>query len=209
MTPLASLEREHALIETVLDALDGWAATRPTDGHTSRAVLGEFVVFIREFIGGVHHRREEEVVFSRLAPGARAVLLHERALGAELAGSLERLLTLPAVWDAEERGEVALAAHAYAALMRQHMCKEGSLLGTLLAAAGTPEGGVDELQAALATHDAAPGRAVDVARLTALGGSLAARFGRRDAQAARGTCATCGDATQNAQACGGAPDRGR
>lgn len=209
MTPLASLEREHALIETVLDALDGWAATCPTDGHASRAVLGEFVLFIKEFIDGVHHRREEEVVFSRLASGARAVLLHERALGVELAGSLERLLARPVEWDAEERAEVALAAQAYAALMRQHICKEGSLLGPLLGAADTPEGGVEGLRAEFARHDAAPGRAADIARLTALGGSLAARFGRRDTQAARGTCATCGDATQNAQACGGAPDRGR
>ncbi|MEW5701822.1 MAG: hemerythrin domain-containing protein [Candidatus Zixiibacteriota bacterium] len=130
-----SLEAEHRVIERVLDALE-----RAADSVTSGgAVDGDFfrraIAFIREFADGIHHQKEESILFPRMEAagvpregGPIGVMLYEHDLGRGHVRAISESLDAAVRGDAGARQALTDAAHEYVALLRAHIHKEDAIL---------------------------------------------------------------------------------
>lgn len=128
--PLKLIEEirlEHHLIDRVAGALFNFATQAQTAGVVSEEAT-VFVRFLRVFVGGFHHQREEETLFQTLVnraeiPGDRGplpVIVNEHREAAALTDELESSLG-----DREALAHVSprLARHLW-----EHLDKENSVL---------------------------------------------------------------------------------
>lgn len=135
MRPTETLRAEHRIIEKMLDCLEAAAddleAGRPTVPADLRTLIG----FFRAFADGVHHGKEEALLFPRMEArgvpsdrGPTACMRREHDDGrARLDGmdlALERREEDP---GAGERAFVA-NVRMYAPMLRQHIQKEDHCL---------------------------------------------------------------------------------
>lgn len=113
-----NLRAEHALIEQVVGALQTFVARRCVGG--APGADGEaFLRFLRGFVGGFHHEREEQVLFPALVaaelPGDRgpvAVMRRQHEHLARILDALAPQLTGAAPLDvAQTRGLCSSYAH--------------------------------------------------------------------------------------------------
>lgn len=135
MEAIESLMLEHRVIERGLAALEGFAGKLGREGLDGRAELGRFVDFIRGYADRLHHAKEEDLLFTRLADsglpadtGPIAVMLHEHGFGRGLVGELCRLAAVQSPWSNYEASQVSGLARQYAALLRDHIRKEDAIL---------------------------------------------------------------------------------
>jgi len=143
---IAVLKSEHRSISAVLQALKELA--RMAQDATVRPrfqVLRSMLRYIDEYPEKLHHPKEDEHLFARLAaraPEARVLveeLKAEHEEGARLIRELERaLLFLEEGWPAGAR-EFDLAVNAYAEFHWKHMRKEEQQLLPLAERHLTPE----------------------------------------------------------------------
>lgn len=135
MQSIEMLMREHRNIERVVDALEIAA------GHLSRGVAvrpGFFVdaaVFFAEYADGVHHAKEEGVLFGAMggsgmpaAEGPIPVMLEEHVEARALTRALRRAGRRFADGDTTASSEVITASRGYALLIREHIAKEDEAL---------------------------------------------------------------------------------
>ncbi len=129
------LMQEHRVIERVLDALEK-AANRAGRGAAIRpGFFADAADFIRGFADGCHHQKEEGVLFKAMESagmptqaGPIAVMLAEHEQGRAFTRSM---LAAAERWeggDEAARADVATAAKAYVALLREHIMKEDNVL---------------------------------------------------------------------------------
>jgi hemerythrin-like domain-containing protein len=128
------LAAEHARIHGVAAALDAFADSvgeGPVDLHE----VIRFVTFFRGYSDGLHHAREESVLFRCLAKagfapdgGPLAHLRDEHKKEAALLFQLEKAASAPAPWGPAEHTAIARAARAFTSFERRHMTEEGTLL---------------------------------------------------------------------------------
>ncbi len=135
MDAIETLMTEHRLIESVLDALVGFADEIRRRGSTEREELSRFVTFLRDFADGCHHGKEEGVLFAAMVEngfprggGPIAVMLHEHDQGRALIQALRHKAEQPGEWTGEDRQAVAAAANGYATLLHAHIHKEDAVL---------------------------------------------------------------------------------
>ncbi len=132
---IARLMSEHRLIERALDALDRWASDL-TIGPPSAASFQEihtFLPFFRDFVDGLHHHKEEQVLFTAMADtgfprhaGPIAVMEHDHQLGRAHIAALSDLTSRPL--DAGAIASVTAHAHEFSSRLRAHIRKEDQIL---------------------------------------------------------------------------------
>ena len=61
-----SLRAEHEVILHVLDSVEEAAARVEAGGGVEQAFFGHAIAFVREFADGVHHQKEEKILFPRM-----------------------------------------------------------------------------------------------------------------------------------------------
>jgi hemerythrin-like domain-containing protein len=135
MDTIETLMNEHRLIESVLDAMVGFAAEIRRSGATEKEELSRFVVFLRDFADGCHHGKEEDVLFAAMVEngfprdgGPIAVMLHEHTQGRALIRALRQKAEQAGDWGDGDRRAVAEAAEAYSSLLHAHIHKEDAIL---------------------------------------------------------------------------------
>jgi hemerythrin-like domain-containing protein len=135
MDPIETLMNEHRLIERGIDALLSFADEVRRKRSDEKEELGQFVTFIREFADGIHHGKEENILFATMVEagfpgdgGPIAVMLMEHAEGRGYVQALAELQLQDAAWSDEDRQALADAAYGYGDLLRQHIHKEDAIL---------------------------------------------------------------------------------
>lgn len=128
MSLFDALEDEHRLVDALAGSLV-CCAGRLERGEGSASQVGEFVHVLREFVGGFHHRREEEILFAALVEHAEVpahrgpipILADEHREAAALVDELERSA-------ASGADEAAVVARRLAAHLWEHVDKEHSVI---------------------------------------------------------------------------------
>jgi hemerythrin-like domain-containing protein len=178
MEAIEALMNEHRLIERVIDGLVGFAAEASRKTTDDKAELARFVTFIRELADGVHHGKEEDVLFAALVDagfprraGPVGVMLAEHDEGRRLVAILRGLAEQDGPWTAADRQLLVEAAAGYGGLLRQHIHKEDAILYPM-AEQRLPPDAAAHVDARCAQLDA--GHAARIDELTALGDALVA-----------------------------------
>jgi hemerythrin-like domain-containing protein len=130
-----SLVSEHDVILRVLDALEKEATHLESGGEIRRDFFLEAIAFVREFADGVHHRKEEGILFPRMAAagipnegGPIGVMLREHDQGRAHIRALNDALPEAATGSASARRTLMDEARKYAGLLRAHIMKENVIL---------------------------------------------------------------------------------
>jgi hemerythrin-like domain-containing protein len=184
MRPLEILLAEHRIVEEVLGGLEATARDFRYLAEPPRKSAGEIVWFLRAFVDGCHHAKEEGILFPLLEGthmhpnmGPTAAMRMEHRLGAGLIRDMEQGL---AAAGEDARRRFAHAAEAYAGLLRTHIRKEDHCVFALAEALlDTRE--KDRLAEAFLQADlafAASGEGVDLSRARDLLDRLAEGRGR-------------------------------
>lgn len=150
MRPTSTLMEEHRVIEQVLNCLERMAELveqgKPIDAEAANEALD----FIRNFADHCHHAKEEDLLFPLMeqkgfsrTQGPTSVMLSEHEQGRQLVRAMSEAVTKYTGGAAYAALEFALAAHAFVALLRQHIQKEDHCLFAMADQAFT----LDEQQA--------------------------------------------------------------
>jgi hemerythrin-like domain-containing protein len=129
------LAGEHERIAAVCDAFDAFAqGSERTDVADLHEAI-RFVTFFRGFADGLHHEREETVLFPCLSlagfpldHGPLAHLRDQHNQQRALLLDLEKALSARAPWGLAERTRLRTAANVLTAFERAHMAKEREML---------------------------------------------------------------------------------
>jgi hemerythrin-like domain-containing protein len=134
-TVIDGLKREHRAIECVLRAL-GQVNNRLGSGETvDCALLDRCIEFIRRFADGVHHQKEENVLFPALhragmpaGVGPIACMLKEHHQGREFVAAMSAAVEGLRCGRPGAGEQFRSAAAGYAELLSQHIYKEDNIL---------------------------------------------------------------------------------
>jgi hemerythrin-like domain-containing protein len=129
------LMEEHGVIGGVLDSLEA-ATSRAQNGESVRpGFFLEAADFIRGFADGCHHVKEESVLFKTMSEkgvpvngGPIGVMLKEHEQGRILTRSMRAAAERWQAGDESAKAETLRSAAGYAALLRQHILKENTML---------------------------------------------------------------------------------
>ncbi|MFN7085871.1 MAG: hemerythrin domain-containing protein [Burkholderiales bacterium] len=135
MEATETLMDEHRAIERLLDSLE-LAADRLDAGESVRpGFFLEAAEFIRDFADGCHHRKEEGLLFPALEAagmpresGPIGVMLHEHDAGRAFTKAMREAAGRLQDGDAAAKSAITANARGYAALLRQHIRKEDTIL---------------------------------------------------------------------------------
>jgi hemerythrin-like domain-containing protein len=129
------LRAEHVDIERALVALEGMVEAAESGVEVPAAALEDFVAFCRSYADGLHHQKEEELLFPALqkaglprGTGPIGCMLREHDMGRDL---LVRLLEVSGRLDTPDASAVAdfvRLARLYLDLLRAHIQKENEVL---------------------------------------------------------------------------------
>lgn len=131
----ASLETEHRTIEKVLTAMDRELKTMGAGGSVNVPFFEKAMAFIREFADGLHHQKEEQLLFPRMVEagvprdgGPVGVMLQEHEEGRACVRAMKASLEGAAAGDAGKHADLLAAARTYVDLLRAHIAKEDQVL---------------------------------------------------------------------------------
>jgi hemerythrin-like domain-containing protein len=126
---------EHREIERVINALERAIKRLARGDEVYLRFFSGTAVFIRGFVDGCHHKKEEDVLFPALVEhglsaesGPVAVMLAEHEEGRKLAQEMRQAFERLQAGDQRKRGELVEKATAYIKLLRQHIQKEDHVL---------------------------------------------------------------------------------
>lgn len=132
---LRDLIAEHRVIEDVLDALEACFEEGPAPDGTDRGVLASFAEFFRDFADGIHHHKEETLLFRRLLRdgdmaecGPVNRYLAEHNLGRDAVRRIGEAGAGRGPLTGAERAAVTETARAYAGMLRGHIHREDNEL---------------------------------------------------------------------------------
>ena len=153
MEAIEILMREHRAIERVVEALDA-AADRLEDGTSVRpGFFLEAAEFFAGFADGVHHRKEEDVLFDSLVEGGLPagqgpvpVMRSEHEEARALTRGLREAARRLDGGDPGARSQVIAQARRYSALIRDHIAKEDQVLFPMAAGLLTPKAATTVLE---------------------------------------------------------------
>lgn len=176
-TLISSLVAEHAHIQRVLVGLHDFAAFHAHDHPDARAVLGQFVSYLREYVDGWHHHKEEDLLFVAMeragfshVSGPLACMHLDHGAGREHVALLAELARGGSRLEEEERAVLGRVVLGYVRLLTGHIVKENEMLYPM-ALRRISERALTELDAAAAELDPTPAR-----HLERLGDELVARY---------------------------------
>jgi hemerythrin-like domain-containing protein len=129
------LSEEHRVIERVLSALETGAWLLAQENGLQPDFFIQATDFIKGFADGCHHKKEEGVLFKTMvangAPqegGPVGVMLYEHELARRYTAALRKAAERLKGGDESARADVIENARHYAALLRQHIGKEDTIL---------------------------------------------------------------------------------
>ncbi len=124
------LRHDHEAILSALGILDRISADIGGGSKPDKADLNDFVEFLKEFADKCHHGKEEGALFPALTEaglpergGPIGVMLAEHAQGRDYIKEME-----VAIVSGPDYVTFSHGAHAYSALLRNHILKENNLL---------------------------------------------------------------------------------
>jgi len=132
---LENLEEDHRLIERALAVLERAAGLLKRGEEVAPETLALAVSFVRGFADGVHHGKEEDLLFPLLATkgpaiegGPVRVLSADHEKGRKLMHDLERSIDLMRAGRPEGREAAHKALTTYTHMLRRHIAKEDDIL---------------------------------------------------------------------------------
>jgi hemerythrin-like domain-containing protein len=135
MKAIDVLMQEHRTIERVLDALEIAAGHLERSRPVRPAFFLEAADFIAGFADGVHHRKEEGVLFGAMiesgvpsGDGVIDMMLSEHEQGRAFTRALRDAARRLQDGDAAARTQVVSSVRGYVALLRDHIAKEDEML---------------------------------------------------------------------------------
>ncbi len=130
-----SLVREHEVIELVLNALEAETDRVRAGGALDKSFFSGAVAFVREYADGIHHRKEEDVLFPGLCAagmpnegGPVGVMLHEHDIGRGHIRAIVESLDKAVEGDQTARVRLIEESFGYVNLLRAHIQKENMIL---------------------------------------------------------------------------------
>jgi hemerythrin-like domain-containing protein len=140
------LRHEHEAILKMLEASEQAAQKLERGGEAPSAILEDLLDFFKTFADQCHHGKEEELLFPLLerkgiprAGGPVGVMLHEHEEGRALIREMSSAMAQIQAGRADGRHRWAMAARAYAQLLREHIFKENNFLFPMAERVLTPE----------------------------------------------------------------------
>jgi hemerythrin-like domain-containing protein len=183
---LSELQREHEHILLVLAALDDFARFFASEDPRSREAIREFVSYLRGYVDGWHHHKEEDVLFVAMIDagfakdsGPVGCMLQEHELGREHVRALAAIGEGAGRLSADELSALVTTTNAYARLLSAHIAKENQMLYPMARRAVT-SAQIAALSVARAGEDAGAAR-----KLESIGDGLIARYAVARTAAAR------------------------
>jgi hemerythrin-like domain-containing protein len=138
MRAIETLNEEHRIILSVLEAFETYLERLHGGGDVEDEDLGGFVTFWREFSDDCHHGKEEDVLFDLLVEsgvprdtGPIPVLLEEHAEARSLVSELGELAWPPRSLTGQESERVQETARRLIDLLRSHIARESRSLWPL------------------------------------------------------------------------------
>ena len=135
MQATSVLMEEHRIIERMLGDLETASARLAGGAPVRPGFFLDAAEFVKGFADGCHHRKEEGVLFPAMEAagvaregGPIGVMLAEHEEGRRLTGAMRAAAEKLEAGSIAFRGEVVRNAQAYAALLRQHIAKEDTVL---------------------------------------------------------------------------------
>ncbi len=129
-----SLKAEHDVILHVIDSIEREAAQVEAGGDVRHEFFADAIAFVREFADGVHHQKEEKILFPRMVEagvpkegGPIGVMLYEHDEGRAHIRAMNAALP-QAAGDGEARRVLIREARGYVSLLRAHIEKENMIL---------------------------------------------------------------------------------
>jgi hemerythrin-like domain-containing protein len=135
MELLERLGAEHARILSVANAFDVFASEIETTQSVDVLEAIRFVTFFRGYAEGLHHEREETVLFPALVQvgfslefGPLTHIRDQHRLQGRLLLALEKGISCRPPWGPAQRAAIVAAARGFTSFERDHMTKERDLL---------------------------------------------------------------------------------
>ena len=135
MKAVEILSEEHRKIEIELQKLGKIVAVFEIKKEKQAMEALSLLDFFKNFADGVHHHKEEELLFPLLEQrgmsidqGPTAVMRHEHQLGRSLIASMRKSLEADCQGDVHAYGDFVVAANGYLKLLREHIHKEDHCL---------------------------------------------------------------------------------
>jgi len=130
-TATSNLENDHVYILKLIDVIDRIVKTdNPVVSH-----IEKIVDLVRNFADGLHHAKEENLLFPLLeekgfssTQGPVAVMLLEHQQGRNFVKGIAENLSLYKGGDNSTLGELYFNMKGYAELLRNHIQKENNIL---------------------------------------------------------------------------------
>ena len=130
-----SLVQEHDIIERVLDALEKEARTVAAGAAVDRTFFATAISFVRQFADGLHHQKEEQILFPALCDagipkdgGPVGVMLYEHDEGRGHIRAMDSSLDAASSGDDSARRQLVQESLAFVELLRAHIQKENMIL---------------------------------------------------------------------------------
>jgi hemerythrin-like domain-containing protein len=130
-----SLEQEHRVIERVLGAVEREARKVEGGAPVDKEFFRKAISFVREFADGLHHQKEESILFPQMAEagvpregGPIGVMLYEHDEGRSCIRQMSESLDAASAGDAGARQVLTRMSLNYVALLRAHIMKEDQVL---------------------------------------------------------------------------------
>ncbi len=131
MKATANLENDHVYILRLCDVMEKMAHAANIDPEH----LEKVVSLIRNFADGLHHKKEEDLLFPKMAEkgfspvqGPVAVMLYEHEEGRKYVRGIAGNIELYKSGDKEAAEAVKYNLLGYAVLLRNHIAKENNIL---------------------------------------------------------------------------------
>ena len=132
-TATGDLENDHVQILRLTDVME--LMTGRTDLNPDPDDLESVVSLIRNYADGLHHAKEEEVLFPALGErgfsseqGPVAVMLSEHTAGREFVRGMDQAIRQLRDGDASASARVFENMSGYVNLLRNHIAKENNIL---------------------------------------------------------------------------------
>jgi hemerythrin-like domain-containing protein len=126
---------EHRVIERVIDALETATAHLDSAHPVRPSFFLDAAEFIRGFADGLHHKKEEGVLFKAMVEGGMpqdegpiAVMLEEHEQGRRFTRGMSAAAEALDGGDSSAGEAVVQNAQGYIVLLRQHIAKEDNVL---------------------------------------------------------------------------------
>jgi hemerythrin-like domain-containing protein len=131
MVVTANLENDHVHILKLCDVME--LMTR--EDNVDPLDLESVVTLIRNFADGLHHRKEEDLLFPKMGEkgfspdqGPVAVMLHEHVQGRDYVKGIADSLELYKSGDLTAFDIICMNMSGYVSLLRNHIAKENNIL---------------------------------------------------------------------------------